>query len=132
MSRENVEIVRKWHEALNAGDDETVRDLLDPEIVWVQNPDSPDRGTFYGYDGVRELRANIAEAFDDVRLEAEEFIDAGDEVVAVGFMRARGKGSGLEVRGTRSWVWSLRAGKIVRHRTYAERADALRAVGLRD
>lgn len=89
MSQENVEIVRSFHAALNAG-----------------------------------------EAFDDVRLEVGEFIDRGEQVVALGHMRARGKGSGMEVRQARAWVWSLRDGKIIRHQTYAERSAALEAVGL--
>ena len=73
MSRENVEIVRRLHEALNSGDDPLILELLDPEIVWVQNPDAPDPRTFYGHEGVRELAEMVADAFDEVqRAEQDE------------------------------------------------------------
>jgi ketosteroid isomerase-like protein len=105
--------------------------LLDREIVWIQNPNArhPD---LYGYAGIRELQAMIGEAFDEVRLEVERFIDAGEHVVALGQMRARGKGSGVGVREGRGCVWWLRDSRVVRHRTYPSHREALEAVGLRE
>jgi uncharacterized protein len=130
MSQKNVEVVRRLHAAINAADEEAVLALLDPEIVWVLNPNAPDPATFHGHDGVREFRDLVAEAFEDVRLEGDRFMDAGDQVVSLGYMRARGVGSGLEVRQARAWVWTLRNGKVVRHRTYADHEAALEAAGL--
>ena len=130
MSEENVEIVRRLHGAINAADTEAALTLMDPEIVWVQNPNAPDPRTYRGHDGMREFREELGEAFEDVRLDAERFIDAGNQVVALGSMRARGVGSGVEVRETRGWVWTLRDGKVIRHRTYDNHETALEAVGL--
>jgi ketosteroid isomerase-like protein len=42
MSRQNVEIVRDLHAALNSGDEEKLQELIDPAIDWVQNPNAPD------------------------------------------------------------------------------------------
>ena len=132
MSQENVELVRKLHGALNTGDPAAVLELLDPEIVWVQNPNAPDPRTFHGHDGVRELVEMVTDAFDDVRLEADRFLDRGESVVALGYMRARGKGSGVEVREPRAWVWTLRDGKVIRHQTFAEHSAALEAAELEE
>jgi ketosteroid isomerase-like protein len=76
----------------------------------------------------------LNEVFDDYRMVAEEFIDAGDDQVLV-FARegGRGKGSGAEVEThPTAHLYRIRAGKAVRMQSYWERADALEAVGLSD
>jgi uncharacterized protein len=130
MSQENVEIVRRVHEAINAGDVEALERLLDPAIVWVQNPNAPDPSALHGHQGVRELGAMIADAVEDVRLDVDRFLDGGETVVALGRMHARGKASRVEIREARAWVWWVRDGKIVRHETFADRAAALEAANL--
>jgi uncharacterized protein len=132
LSQENVETVRRLHEAINAGDEATVFELLDPEIVWVQSPIVPDARTFHGHAGVRELVAMLDDAFEDIRMEADTLLDGGDSVVVLGHMRARGKGSGVEIREPRAWLWSLRDGTIVRHQTFNDRVAALEAAGLEE
>jgi ketosteroid isomerase-like protein len=130
MSQENVDLVREVHDAINARDEETLVELLDPAIVWVQNPNAPDAGSLHGHDGVRQLRAMIDDAFADVRLDVERYVDEGDAVVALGHMRARGRGSGVEIREPRGWVWWVRDRKVVRHATFDDQAAALEAAGL--
>src|SRR5262245_1576399 len=132
MSQENVEIVREVHEAINARDVEALERLFDPEIVWIQNPNAPDPGALHGHEGVRELRAMVDDAFEDVRLDVDRFLDHGETVVALGEMRARGKGSGVEIREARAWVWVLRDRKVIRHQTFDDRRAALEAAGLSD
>jgi len=130
MSEENVEVVRRFHVVLNARDEAAVLDLLDPEVVWVTNVAGPDTRTFLGHSGFRELVALFANTLDDVRLDADEYIDAGARVVTCGQMRARGRSSGVEVETPRSWLWSVREGRIVAHQTFDTRSDALEAAGL--
>src|SRR5262249_15706484 len=95
VSQQNVEIVQPVHGALSAGDESALIGLIDPEIVWVQNPNAPDPRTFYGHDGVRELAAMVDDAFDDLRLEPTEILEVADRVLVLGQMKARGKGSGI-------------------------------------
>jgi len=132
MSQESVEVVRRFHGALNARDRETVYELLDPEVVWVTNLDGPDQHTFHGHSGFRELQRLFEDTLDDVTLDAEEFIDAGNRVVSCGHMRAQGASSGAEVETARSWLWTIREGVIVRHQTFAERSQAIEAARLRE
>jgi ketosteroid isomerase-like protein len=70
----------------------------------------------------------IAE-FDDVRAEADEFVDAGDHVVVPGRFSARGKRSGAPVDLTITFVYTVRGGKIARMPNFQEKAEALRAAG---
>jgi ketosteroid isomerase-like protein len=130
MSQENVELIREVYEAINARDEEALWRLLDPAIVWVQNPNAPDPGPLHGHDGVRQLRAMIDDAFEDVRLEVDSYVGEGETVVALGHMRARGRGSGVEIRQARGWIWWVRDGKVVRHATFDDQTVALEAAGL--
>jgi ketosteroid isomerase-like protein len=62
----------------------------------------------------------------------EEFIDAGDCVVAVIRLKAKGQSSGIEVERQDAIVYKLRDGQIVRGDYYNKREQALEAVGLRE
>jgi uncharacterized protein len=126
-----VERVRRGYEALATGRIDF--DSLDPEIEWRGPPEFPDLAEpRYGHEGVRQYMAKLSEVFDDYRMVAEEFIDAGDDQVLV-FSRegGSGKGSGAPVQThPTAHLWTIRNGKAVRMQSFWERSDALAAVGL--
>lgn len=66
-----------------------------------------------------------------VSLVAEEFIESGNLVVALGHFRATGRNSGVEIEGPFGQVMTMRQGRVVRLRGYPDHAQALEAVGLR-
>ena len=134
MSQENVEIVRRTVEAILRGDWEQAAQLLDP--------DAEGHGTVGGLSegevlrGVTQLRHSFeqedAEAWDERRLKAEEFIDAGDRVVVLVREFRRGRGSGIELETDTAAVFEVRDGRVVRIQGYMDRAEALEAAGLRE
>jgi ketosteroid isomerase-like protein len=63
-------------------------------------------------------------------MDAEEFREAGDQVVVLGRLRARGRTSGVDLDVPMGFVWRLRDGKVVYARSFSEQADALRDAGL--
>jgi ketosteroid isomerase-like protein len=65
-------------------------------------------------------------------MEPEQFEDVGDRVAVVLRYRARGRGSGVEVEGRESALWTLRNGKVARYAWFHEPADALEAAGRRE
>jgi ketosteroid isomerase-like protein len=67
-----------------------------------------------------------------VRVEAAEFIDAGDKVVVIGRARATARGSGMQLDSPVALVWTLREGLIVRNQVFTDRNDALEAAGLKE
>jgi ketosteroid isomerase-like protein len=130
MSRENVEIVRRIHDAYTQGDFETALSLLDPEIEWFPQPNAPD-AAYRGHEGVRESLTQWVGTWEGYRFEVDEIIDVGDQVLVRARQRGRGKGSGLEIEATQFNVWTLRDGKAVRMRMFGHEEEALEAVGLR-
>jgi ketosteroid isomerase-like protein len=72
------------------------------------------------------------EAFDAMRLEPVEFVDAGDQVVVNLRQSIRGKGSGAEVVGDIAHVWTVRDGSVQQLRIFKSKEtalDTLRAEG---
>ena len=131
MSQENVDVVRRLFEAHARRDEETVRELYDPEIQWEDVSGLwGDWGTRHGRDGVREAFASWFKAFEDVTFIAEDFTDAGEHVVVVTRISGRGRSSGLEVDQHITLLWAVRGGRVTSVRGYRDRSDALEAVGL--
>ena len=62
--------------------------------------------------------------------EPQDFIDAGDHVVVEVHEQGKGKGSGVPFEQMHTQVWTVRDGKLVRWRLFADGAQALEAVGL--
>jgi ketosteroid isomerase-like protein len=124
MSQENVEIVRRF---VNSDLDEGWADA-DPDIVW--NPlEEPE---VHGPDAARASLARWASTWDEYEVIFEEFIDVGDRVLVAIRMRGRGRETGIDVEGRPYDVYTLRGGLIVRMDEYAERSEALAAVGLQE
>ena len=131
MSRENVEIVRSGLEAFTEGNLEAVFAASDPCIELEVSDayfDAP--RTYRGHDGMRELFAAQADVFDPFRLEPEEFLDAGDQVVVMARAGGIARASGVEVLGRFGHVWTLRGGKIVHFKEFKDPDEALQATGL--
>jgi ketosteroid isomerase-like protein len=133
MSQENVEMVRTLLRAFDRADYEAALEALDSEIEWQVPPGiSIGREVYRGRDEVQRGFAEWLAAWDTFRFEPEEMLDRGDHVVLGGMQVSRGRGSGIEVRLPTFHVFTLRDGKVTRHRSYRDRSEALEAVGLRE
>jgi ketosteroid isomerase-like protein len=131
MSQENVEVVRAVFEAWERGGVDAVAEFWDPEIDWRAAEGAlDDVGVMRGVDQMRAYMNDWLDNFDDVHFEAEELIDAGDQIVAMQRVTARAKGSGVETELRYAVVNTIRDGKVVRGREYWTRAEALEAAGL--
>ena len=127
MSQENVEIVRQAWEAFDRHDNEA----LPPLRPRGRGPWRAHR-SLSRVAGVQEFFRDWLAVWDEFGREVEEWIDAGDSVIAVMHSWGRGKQSGARVEERNAHVWTLRNGKLWRLRVYATRAEALKAVGLEE
>ena len=135
MSQENVEAFRRGLEAGNGGDVETLLEELDPEVEWHSALHALLGGeatVFRGHDGVREMLRDLNEAFGEIRIEISEIRDLGDQLVAIGRIRAVGKASGAETETPLALVTEIKNGKTISLRGYLDPAEALEAAGLRE
>jgi ketosteroid isomerase-like protein len=134
MSEENVEIVRrlyaKWRDDAFVEPDEEVLELLDDEIEWDVSRRTFDPGVYHGHAGVKQFAANLREVWESGRIEPLEFIRGEDEIVVPVRLRFVSKTHGQAMTANAAHVWTLRDGKIVRHRVFQTKTEALEAAGL--
>jgi ketosteroid isomerase-like protein len=135
MSQENVEIVRQFFEGFNwyaspsADSGEPLWGSLHPDIE-VLDHDILDAGTYRGHDGFVRWLEDWDEPWEAWSMEAERWIDAGDQVVLIFRMTAKGRGSGVEMTRQDGMVWAVRDGQVIRIDYYNSEAQTLEAVGL--
>jgi uncharacterized protein len=115
-------------EAFNRGDVEAFLESVDPEIEFIPRR-APVQGAYHGHAGIREFFADNAESFDVFEVRIDEVHEIGEQIVAVGTVRIKGKGSGAEVTVPTASVIRYRDGKIVRSEEMNDRTRALRAAG---
>ena len=120
--------LRRGYEAFNEGGVDAIVERLAPEIQVHDRESSPDRGTYHGPGGIRELFEATTEAFDELLLEPEEFIDLGDHTIVLVRQHVRGRRSGAEFVGRIAHVWTMQEGRAIDLRICRDREQALKAV----
>jgi ketosteroid isomerase-like protein len=132
VSQENVDKARDFIAAYNRRDFDAAVENFDPEIDWVL-PARQRSDSCRGPDEVIRFFEGLDETFEELRLEPQEFIDAGDRIATRLRHHGRGKESGLEIdEELYHQVATFRDGRIVRMEYFAEWDEALQAAGLRE
>ena len=124
MAQKPVEVVRAIYDAWNGG--QSARDWIHEDVEYVTPPDAVEPGTRRG----RAAFAAIRDAYDDVRVEPQEFIGAGDDVVVIAKVHATGRGSGVPIEWVHGYIWTIRDGRAVRFRWFNDAAQALAEAGV--
>ena len=132
MSRENVEIIAWFYDAMARRDTASAIAFNDPEIILINTPNSPETAPYVGHQGLLEWVRAVEEAVGEFRVEADETIDVDERRVVVGRVCGEGRTSGLPVEVHLTTVYTLRNGRIVRSQAYDTKAEALAAVGLQE
>ena len=131
MSQENVEIVRSFYDSWARYEFPGPVELMDPEIEYVNPAGAVEPGTRRGREAFRLAVQRVFDGWETWDFDPEEFRDVGDQVAVVVRYKARGRGSGVEVEGRESALWTLRDGKVASYAWFHEPTDALEASGLR-
>jgi ketosteroid isomerase-like protein len=79
---------------------------------------------------MRKLFDTYWEAFEEISIEPEEFIEGSDVVIAVVRARGRGRGSGVDVDARGPHLWSFRDGKVLGFALFQDLDEAREAAGL--
>jgi ketosteroid isomerase-like protein len=132
MSQENVEIVRRFEESWATRDLDAALACVheDFEFDWSDSR-GPFVGTYKGRDGLTHFWTDMLEAWEQFRPEAEQFFDLGAErLLTLDVVRARGKGSGIDMEARGAMLWTMQEGKIIRVKMFQTKDEALEAAGL--
>lgn len=131
MSQEDVDIVRRGVDAFNQRDLGVFAELAAPDFeLFPALVGAVEGGSFRGREGVTAYVEVFSEAWEELRLRADEFRDLGDGVLVLGRAEGRGRGSGVEIDSPLATIYDVRDGKIWRCRNYLDHGEALRAAGL--
>ena len=105
--------------------------LLDPDVVYDVSRRVFDPEIYRGHEGVREFTRLMREQWETIRVEPQDFIVTGDDVVVVPVrLVGVGKQSRAETTANAAHLWTFRGGKVIRQTTFQTRAEALEAAGL--
>lgn len=130
MSQENVQKTRDFIDAYNRRDFDAALEFFDHEVDWVL-PALQRSDSCKGREEVKRFWEGLDETFEELRLEPQESIDAGDRVAVRLRFHGRGKGSGAELD-TEMYhqVTTFRDGMMVRIEYFTSWPEALGAAGV--
>jgi ketosteroid isomerase-like protein len=84
-----------------------------------------------GIDAVRRYLERFSAHWSEAQWLPQEFFESGDKVFMRARLRLRGRRSGIEVDREWFYVFTLRHGKLIRQDGFDDRADGLRAAGIK-
>jgi len=135
VSQENVEIVRRFFEEFANSDPRRegfwreASTYLDPDFEYHEDEAWPGAGTYRGIPAFRQVVSGYSQAFAEMRLEAEEILDAGDRVLALTSRAARGQ-HGADAVMHQAGIFTVRRGRVRSWQVFVDRSEALKAAGL--
>jgi uncharacterized protein len=126
---ENEKLVRAFYDATAPGHREALRGLQAPHVVYDMPEGMPvGCGHFEGLQDVLDRFLTSFYGALDVHFVAEEFIAAGDEVVALGRIQGKTRKAALPVDLPFAHVWTVRDGYLQRLRSFTDTARLAQAL----
>ena len=132
MSQENVELVRRFEDSFARRDLAAALRCVDRdfEFDW-SNSMGPFVGTYRGHEGLTRFWTELLDAWEEFAPTAEEIIECPPaRLITLDVVRARGKGSGIDMEARGAMLWTVQEGKILRVKMFQTKQEALEAVGL--
>ena len=125
-------------EALQLTRDALTRFIATGEVTWeffdeqlvIEDHDIPDTRDYRGHAGFLRWLADWSEPWAEWNIEPVEYVDAGDRVVVILRLTAKGRASGIEIDREDSLVYEFRDGKAIRLDYFNTREQGLAAAGL--
>jgi ketosteroid isomerase-like protein len=128
MAQEGIEIVRAAIEAWNRADFDAWIGAWDEHAEFHPLRAESKGHAYHGHDGLRRFAAEMFEDWAEVRFEVDEIRGAGEQVVALGRLRARPRAGGVERDVPLALVGVVRDKKLVYSRCAAMRSEGEQGV----
>jgi len=117
--------LRAAYAAFNRGDIEAAVEQLDPQIEWIEPAEFPGGGTYHGRDEVKRYLTQSRAAWAEASSEPERFIAVGNRIVILVHARVRSRESNEWQDVRLADVYTMRNGKAIQMRAFADRQEAL-------
>ena len=121
----DIEAVKETYAAINRNDVPAAIKACDPQIEWIEPSDFPTPGTYRGHADVMAHISRGRNTWAEGACELEQFIVAGDKIVAFVRARVRLKDRTEWIDGRFADVHTFRNGKAIQVRSFGERQEAL-------
>ena len=129
MSQENVEVVRRAVDAFNRDGPEAALAWLAPDVEWHDLPDLPDAEIHRGHRGFLKAFEQFFGGLELYRVNIDEVIDHGAQMVVCARNIGQGKGSGARFEQRIFGVFTVRNRLVGRAVWFRTREEALEAAG---
>ena len=127
MEEANLEIVKRWAEAIRRGD--LAEELWAPDLEIVNAEGWVVEATYHGYEGLRRWWDDLAEAFSDFEMQVEEITPVDDErFLTTQRFLGHFRKTGILFDAPWASVVTVRGGRISRAVGYLSKRRALRAL----
>ncbi len=131
MSRESLGIAKRNVAAFNRLDVDGVVECTTPDFEWFPvGAGALEGGGLVRREGVEKYFDELRDAWEEIRLVAQEFHDLGDRTLFLGRLQETGRASGAPVESPFGAVFDFRGGQCSRIRAFPDHGEALRAAGL--
>ncbi|MDB5308919.1 MAG: hypothetical protein JWO38_3121 [Gemmataceae bacterium] len=124
----NRDVIADLYAAFARRDLPAILALTDPGMTVIQTDQLPWGGTFHGHEGLRTFMERLVGRVDS-RVEVEEYVEAGDQVVAIGRTRGTVRGTGTPFDIRVAHVWTVKSGRAVRFEAYIDTPGMLKQLG---
>lgn len=117
----NLNSVQKVYDAFAKGDIPSVLGFLTSDIAWTEAEGFPYAGTYHGPKAVLEgVFMRLGSEWNGFAAVADEFIDGGDTIVALGKYSGTYKKTGKSFQANFAHVWKVKDGKAIRFIQYVD------------
>jgi hypothetical protein len=130
MSQENVEVVRRYYAAWNAGGLDAARAFWSDDFEWHDAPEMPDGGVYRGAEAAAAHFRDLNEVLGTMEVHVDRVLPAGDEVFVPLHVHLDAPRGGLPLDGPIFETVRVEEGKISRIRLFLDEQAALEAAGL--
>ena len=131
MSHENVEVVRAFFEAWNAGDTDAVVELVDADVDYFPSRKLPEARPCHGPEEVLRFMGRYLDAYSRHEWAIQDVIEVGGDRLLVRVnLRVEGRDSGVKLEGDLYHCFWLRDGRFFRVEDHMTLSGALHALGL--
>ncbi len=124
-----TETLREAYAALNRNDIPAMVKAFDPQIERIEPAEFPAGGTYHGLAAVKAHLSQSRGTWAEGSCEPQRFIVAGDKIVVFVYVRVRLKHEAEWREGRIADVFTLRNGKAIQFRTFADEQQALEWAG---